>query len=256
MNELESFVAHLAKRSGEAIRPYFRAQFSVETKADRSPVTIADRKAEEAMRELIVKEFPEHGILGEEFGSHQPEARYQWVLDPIDGTLNFICGGLMFVTLIALLKDGEPILGAIHQPILEELLIGNNVEARLNGARVQVRDCRQLSEARLLTTDPFLIKQRQNFAAFEELRHRVKISRTWGDGYGYLLLASGCVDIMIDPIMHPWDIMALIPTVRGAGGTITDYHGGDPIKGSSIIATSGTIHREAVQVLNSLQFLI
>jgi myo-inositol-1(or 4)-monophosphatase len=251
MKEFESFSSYLAKRSGEIIRPYFRTPVPVETKADDSPVTLADRKAEEAMRELIMKEFPEHGILGEEFGAHQPEARYQWVLDPIDGTLNFICGGLMFATLIALLKDGKPILGAIHQPILNELLIGDNVETRLNGAQVRVRDCRQLSDARLLTTDPFLIKKHQDFAVFEELRRRVKICRSWGDGYGYLLLAAGCVDVMIDPVMHPWDIMALVPTVRGAGGTITDYHGGNPVKGTSILATAGTIHREVVEILNS-----
>jgi myo-inositol-1(or 4)-monophosphatase len=116
---------------------------------------------------------------------------------------------------------------------------------------VRVRDCRQLSDARLLTTDPFLIKKHQDFAVFEELRRRVKICRSWGDGYGYLLLAAGCVDVMIDPVMHPWDIMALVPTVRGAGGTITDYHGGNPVKGTSILATAGTIHREVVEILNS-----
>ncbi|MFQ5754344.1 MAG: histidinol-phosphatase [bacterium] len=251
MQEFEKFACLLAKISADVIRQYFRTPFSVDTKQDASPVTIADKKAEEIMRELIMKEFPEHGILGEEFGNYNTEAEYIWVVDPIDGTLNFICGGLMFGTLIALVQNGLPILGIIHQPILNELLLGNNSQTTLNDTKVTVRACGKISDAVFLTTDPYLIKKHQNFAGLEALRQQVKVYRCWGDCYGYLLLALGCVDIMVDAIMNPWDIMALIPTVRGAGGIITDYHGKDPIKGASIIATGGEIHNQVIAILNN-----
>ncbi|NIR50599.1 histidinol-phosphatase, partial [candidate division KSB1 bacterium] len=194
LTEFKKFAGLLAEQSGEIIRQYFRTPFSVENKRDASPVTIADRKAEEVMRELIMKEFPQHGIIGEEADNHQSDAEYKWVLDPIDGTLNFICGGWMFGTLIALLQENEPILGVIHQPILNELVAGDNVSTTFNGENVRVRNCDTISDAALLTTDPYLIKQYQNFEAFEKLRRSVKIYRGWGDCYGYVLLATGQVD--------------------------------------------------------------
>ena len=249
VKEFKEFACLLAESSAEIIRQYFRTAVPVETKADDSPVTIADKKAEEVMRELIMKQYPEHGICGEEFEQHNPVADYTWVLDPIDGTLNFICGGWNFGTLIALMKGEQPILGVIHQPILNELLLGTNDETTLNDKKVKVRPCRNLSDAVLMTSDPFLIDKYQNNERFEHLRRQVKLYRSWGDCYGYLLLALGFVDIMIDPIMNLWDLMALIPVVRGAGGTISDYHGNDPVKGTSIIATSGDIHEEVVRIL-------
>lgn len=251
MEEFKKFACLLADESGKIIRQYFRNSFSIDKKSDDSPVTIADKKSEEIMRELILKEFPEHGIVGEEGGEYKPEAEYKWVLDPIDGTLSFVCGSYLFGTLIALVKNGEPVLGAIHQPILNELLIGDNRETTFNGQVVKVRPCSELAHSVMLTTDPYLIQQYQNLEAFEKLRKRVKVYRGIGDCYGYLLLAIGSVDIMIDPIMNPWDIMALIPVVRGAGGTITDYHGGNPTTGTSIIATGGEVHNQVVALLNS-----
>lgn len=250
MRHYENFACHLMEKSAEIIRMYFRTPVSVDTKPDNSPVTIADKKAEEIMRELIMKEYPDHGIIGEEFGNHNSDAEYTWVLDPIDGTKNFICGGLIFGTLIALLKNHQPILGVIHQPILNELLIGTNNETVLNRKKVTVQPCQKLSDAVLLTSDPFLVEQYQDGKRFEDLRRRVKLYRCWGDCYGYLLLATGLIDIMIDPIMNIWDSMALIPVIRGAGGTISDYHGNDPVQGTSIIATAGDIHRDVVQILN------
>lgn len=250
MYDFQAFAAHLAEASGEVIKQYFRAPFSVSIKDDDSPVTIADKKAEEVMRELIMKEFPDHGIIGEEQAAHNPDARYTWVLDPIDGTLNFIAGGPIFVTLIALLEDGQPVLGAIHQPVLGELLLGTAREARMNGEKVRVRSCPKIADATLLTSDPYLVMQHQNFENFEALRKKVRIYRCWADGYGYLLLATGQIDIMVDPIMHFWDLAALIPIIQGAGGRITDYHGSDPIKGSSIVATAGAVHDEVIEILN------
>ncbi len=250
LDELKSFCKQLADESGKIIRGYWRHDVAVETKKDLSPVTIADKKSEELMRRLIMKNFPSHGILGEEFGEHNPGAEYQWVLDPIDGTKSFVCGTVTFGTLIALMKNGEPILGVINQPILNEFLIGDGNSAELNGKKVKVRECSKLSEAVLLTTDQLNIEQHRDIKKFDELVHKVKMYRQWGDCYGYYLVASGYADIMLDPIMNPWDLLALVPIICGAGGNITDYKGGDPVKGDSIIATGGTIHNEVVELLN------
>jgi myo-inositol-1(or 4)-monophosphatase len=250
LNNLKSFSKFLAYQSGEIIKKYFRTEINVESKSDLSPVTIADKKSEEAMREVIMKEFPGHGILGEEFGVHNEGAEYQWVLDPIDGTKSFICGAVTFGTLIALTKNGEPILGVINQPVLNHFLIGDNKTAELNDEKVKVRKCKRIEDAVLVTTDHLNIDKYQNLKKFEKLMREVKLVRGWGDCYGYYLLASGYIDIMIDPIMSVWDSMALIPVVKGAGGIITDYQGNDAIKGTSIIAASPAIHSEVIKALN------
>jgi myo-inositol-1(or 4)-monophosphatase len=248
--ELLDFSSHLARISGNVIKQYFRKDVSIDSKSDLSPVTIADMKSEEIMREEIQKKYPEHGIIGEEFGEHNSNAEYVWILDPIDGTKSFISGATTFGTLIALLKNNEPVLGLIHQPILNELLTGDNTQTKLNGEKVFVRKCNDLTEAVLLTTDHFNIGKYQNQHRFDVLAKQVKLYRNWGDCYGYSLLATGYADIMIDPIMNIWDSMALIPVVRGAGGVITDYHGNDPVKGNSIVAASPKIHSEVIKALN------
>ncbi|MCX6152159.1 MAG: histidinol-phosphatase [Ignavibacteriales bacterium] len=250
MNEFKSFANLLANESGKIIRDYFRTQISVDSKADQSPVTIADKKAEEIMRKLIMKDYPDHGILGEEFGKHNGDSEYQWILDPIDGTKSFICGAVTFGTLIALLKNGEPILGVINQPILNEFLIGDNLTCELNNVKVSVRDCSNLSEAVLLTTDHLNVEKHQNAVKFYKLIKKVKLYRNWGDCYGYYLVATGFADVMIDPIMSVWDLMALIPVIRGAGGLITDYNGNDPVKGNSIVVAQKKIHKEVIKILN------
>ncbi len=250
IKEFKLFAKHLAEISGNIIRNYFRTQIKIDSKADDSPVTIADKKAEESMREEIMKQFPGHGILGEEFGEHNSSSSYKWILDPIDGTKSFICGTVTFGTLIALVKDGEPILGVINQPILKEFLFGDNNSAELNDQKVKVRQCENFSDAVLLTTDYLDVKKYQNGNKFDELTGKVKLYRNWGDCFGYYLLATGFADIMVDPIMNIWDSMALIPVIKGAGGIITDYQGKDPVKGNSIIAASPEIHNKVIQILN------
>lgn len=247
-----AFLIELAQRSGELIRPFFGAHdLAVETKADASPVTAADRGAEQLMRTLIAKRFPSHGIIGEEFGNDRPDAEWVWVLDPIDGTKAFMSACPLFGTLIALLHRGEAALGAIHQPILGQLLVGDGRTTTLNGKHVRVREVATLGEATLLTSDTLNLPKYQNGAACDRLAAGVKLYRTWGDCYGYLLVASGWADIMIDPIMNPWDIAALVPVVRGAGGVITDWHGGDPMKGTSIVAAGPKLHSAVIAALNS-----
>jgi histidinol phosphatase-like enzyme (inositol monophosphatase family) len=251
LKEILPFVELLADKSADVIKAFFKAQINVESKSDLSPVTIADKKAEELMREMIMREFPAHGIIGEEFGNHNIGAEYVWVLDPIDGTKSFISGALSFGTLIALVKNGSPILGVINHPILNEFLIGDNFVAKLNNREVKIRSCSKLSDALLLTTDHFNIGKFKNQKNFDSLATKVKLYRNWGDCYGYYLLASGFADIMIDPIMNVWDSMALIPIIKGAGGIISDYEGDDAVKGNSIVAANPVLHPFVINLLNS-----
>jgi histidinol phosphatase-like enzyme (inositol monophosphatase family) len=248
--ELIPFAQRLAGASAEIIRQWFRAGYDVELKADLSPVTIADRGAEEAMRRLIMAEFPDHGILGEEFGRYQEDAEYQWVLDPIDGTKAFVSGSYLFGTLIALLHQGRPILGVIHHPLLNDFLVGDGKQTWLNDRRVQVRPCRRIEEA-ILTGGPYwTVFNYQNGPAFEALSKRVQRYNNWGDCHGYYLVATGGADIMADPILEVWDLMALIPIIEGAGGRITDWQGNDAVAGRSAVATAGAIHEEVIRLLN------
>lgn len=249
IQEFKSFAEHLAQESGKIIRGYFRTGIKVDSKKDSTPVTIADKKSEEIMRNEIMKKFPGHGILGEEFEAYNENAEYKWILDPIDGTISFICGTVTFGTLIALTKNDKPILGVINQPILNEFLIGDNSSCLLNGKPVFVRECNSLSKAILLSTDYLNIEKYQDINKFNELLKKVKIFRGWGDCYGYYLVATGYADIMIDPIMNMWDIMPLIPIIKGAGGVITDFNGNSPEKSSSIIASSKSLHPKILEIL-------
>lgn len=247
---LNEFIRRLADESGAIIRRYFRSGYTVDSKSDETPVTIADRQAEERMRELITEQYPSHGILGEEYGHHQPDAPFQWVLDPIDGTKNFISHGYLFGTLIALLHERTSLLGAIHQPIVQDLLLGDGQTAWLNGDVVRVRQCASIEEAVLLTTSHYNVANFQNGAAFEEVAQRAARYHTWGDCHGYYLVAVGGADIMTDPVMNFWDRAALVPIIHGAGGRITDWQGGDPLYGSGVIATGGAIHDDLIRLLN------
>ena len=250
LKELIPFTHTLADASAQVIKRYFRTQITVERKSDASPVTVADKQAEEVIRELIMKEFPDHGIIGEEWGTHQPDAEYVWVLDPIDGTKNFVTGSFLFGTLIALMFQGHPVLGVIHHPLLDQFLVGTEGQAWLNGQTVSVRPCAQIEDATMLVSSHWTPHRYQNGAAFDSLARRVRLYRTWGDCHGYYLVATGFADIMVDPIMAIWDAMALIPIIQGAGGRITDYQGYDPVGGSGIIATGGDIHDQVVRLLN------
>ncbi len=247
-----AFMIELAEKSGDFIRPLFASPgLEVEFKADESPVTAADKGAEKLIRSLIEKKFPTHGVIGEEFGNDRPEAEFVWVLDPIDGTKSFISGVPLFGTLIALMHNGQPVLGAIHQPILRQLMLGDNASATLNGRTVRMRPTTRIEEATFLTSDPLNPAKYQNGTAYEALTRRARLVRTWGDCYGYLLLAAGWADVMADPIMNPWDIQALIPIVRGAGGIITDWQGRDAVKAESIVAANATLHPQVIAALNT-----
>ncbi len=244
-------MTELAEKSGDFIRPYFgNPDLVVETKSDATPVTLADRGAEELMRSLIRKRFPTHGLVGEELGSERADAEFVWVLDPIDGTKSFASACPLFGTLIALLHHGQPVLGAIHQPILHQLMLGDSTTTTLNGRAVRVRPMARIEDATLLTTNVHSPARHQNGHAFDALAARAKLFRTWGDCYGYLLVASGWADVMCDPIMNPWDIAALIPVIRGAGGIITDWQGKDPVNAKSMVSAGPALHSQVIAALN------
>jgi histidinol phosphatase-like enzyme (inositol monophosphatase family) len=234
--EFEPFVRELAAVSGAIIRRYYLEEAGVETKADDTPVTAADRRAEQVMRLLIEQRYPDHGILGEEFGGVRPDARYRWVLDPIDGTKAFVSNCFIFGTLISLVRDGRPIIGAIAHPMTGHVLVGFGGGATLLGDRpMRLRPCARLSESTVLATDHFQMLQRFG-APYEAVAREARLYRTWGDCHGYFQVATGGADAMFDPILKPWDICALVPVIEGAGGWASAIDGSDPVAGTDMIA--------------------
>ena len=213
--------------AGAVIRPFFRAPLAADLKTDQSPVTIADRSAEQAMRAVLAERFPDHGVLGEEFGHDRPDARFCWVLDPIDGTRAFITGRPLFGTLIALLEDGKPILGIIDQPVTGERWIGaigrKTAFRGPMGGRAGCRACPTLAEAELSITGLNLLGADQS--RWQRLADSVRRVSWGGDCYAYGLLALGHIDVIAETTMKLWDWAALVPIVEGAGGRITDWSG-------------------------------
>ncbi|WP_120717068.1 inositol monophosphatase family protein [Tsuneonella amylolytica] len=228
-------LAHrLADAAGAAIRPFWRGEIGLEAKDDASPVTLADRAAEDAMRRILAAEAPRDGIVGEEFGNEREGASRTWVLDPIDGTVSFAAGRPIFGTLIALLRDGFPVLGVIDQPIGGERWVGAaGRPTTFNGAEVRTRPCRDLAQAVLASTGPqyFDDHSAEHFMALAaKSAHKRMI---WGgDCYNYGLLASGQIDLVCESGLKLYDFAALVPVVEGAGGTMADWNG-EPLHAAS-----------------------
>lgn len=245
------FVTSLVDVTGPTIMSVYRSPaLEVSWKGDQSPVTWADTRAEELMRDTIHKRWPDHGIIGEEYGEDRPDAEWVWVLDPIDGTRAFTAGCPLFGTLIGVLHRDEPRFGAIHLPALGDLYLGDGTVSTRNGTPIRTRPSESLAESTLLCTDTLSAAEHQDGPAFDRLLHSVRQVRTWGDCFGYTLVAGGGADLMLDPVMNRWDLAALIPVLRGAGGVITDWQGGDPARGDSAIAAASTeLHAEVIAAL-------
>ncbi|MSP48235.1 MAG: histidinol-phosphatase [Alphaproteobacteria bacterium] len=251
-DEFVAFAGRLAEASGPVIRRYFRTPIGVEDKADSSPVTIADREAELAVRALIDRAYPDHGIIGEEHGVSRPGASHQWVIDPIDGTKAFITGKPMFGTLVALLRDGIPILGMIDQPVAQERWLGAAGHATtFNGAPASVRSCPELAKAVVNSSHPDMFRK-PPAERFWRVASTSKLTLWGGDCYAYGLLAIGHIDLVIEFGLKLYDFAALVPIVRGAGGAMTDWQG-KPLTGASqgdvIAAGDARTHREALDRL-------
>jgi inositol-phosphate phosphatase/L-galactose 1-phosphate phosphatase/histidinol-phosphatase len=255
VGELDPFLAlaaDLADAAGEAIRPYFRRPIAVTDKPDLSPVTVADRAAEAAMRRLIAARFPEHGIIGEEYGPERADAEFVWVLDPIDGTKSFISGVPLFGTLIALARHGRPILGIIDQPISRERWVGAaGHPTSFNGTAIHCRPCAALAAATVFSTSPDMFKGR-DATAHGRVAQAAKLVRFGADCYAYGLLASGFIDLVVEASLKPYDFSAMVPIVEGAGGIATDWQG-KPLTlasdGRVLVAGDLIAHREALALL-------
>jgi myo-inositol-1(or 4)-monophosphatase len=220
--------AAAADVAAAVVRPFFRAGVGADVKSDASPVTIADRTAEQALRAVLSERCPDHGILGEEFGALREDARWRWVLDPIDGTRAFITGRPMFGTLIALLDGDTPVLGLIDQPITGERWIGvagrPTVFRGALGGRAGCRPCATLGDAELSATSPQVFEG-DDAASWTRLTGAARRVTFGGDCYAYGLLALGLIDVIAEATMKIWDWAALVPVIEGAGGRITDWRG-------------------------------
>ena len=254
--DFAAFVDRLADISGDAIRPFFRTALSADDKNPGGafdPVTAADRAAEQAMRAIIRETFPDHGVIGEEFGADRPESDHVWVLDPIDGTKSFISGMPAWGTLIALTKGGTPVYGMMHQPFIRERFFGDGKISRYRGPagerRLAARACERLEDAVLFTTSPLLMNTTDR-AKFERVEDAARLSRYGGDCYAYCMIAAGQIDLVIETEIKPYDIAALIPIITGAGGIVTTWEGKPASNGGRIIAAGDRrVHEAAMKTL-------
>lgn len=228
VNRLVAAAGAAADVAGAVLRPFFRAGLDADLKHDASPVTIADRDAEQAMRAVLAEQFPDHGILGEEFGLDRPAARLRWVIDPIDGTRAFITGRPVFGTLIGLLDGDTPILGLIDQPVTGERWLGVAGRRTLFrgpfGGRIGTRACPALDRAELSCTSPEMFGA--DLPRWARLSAAARRTSFGGDCYAYGLLALGQIDVIAEADLKVWDWVALAPVIEGAGGRITDWSGG------------------------------
>ena len=254
--DFSAFVNELASVSGETILPFFRTALSIEDKGrpgSFDPVTAADHAAETAMRTLIRRTFPDHGIIGEEYGGERPDAEYVWVLDPIDGTKSFISGMPAWGTLIALLRSGQPVFGMMNQPFIRERFSGDGGRAFYRGPAgerdLRVRACPDLAKAVMFTTSPLLMNAHDR-EAFARVEKAVRLSRYGGDCYAYCMLAAGHVDLVIETELKPHDVAALIPIISGAGGIVTTWAGDPGERGGRIVAAGDRrVHDAAMALL-------
>jgi histidinol phosphatase-like enzyme (inositol monophosphatase family) len=244
-------VAELARTAGSVALEHFRPGITVETKRDGSPVTIADCRAEEVARSWISRRFPSDGIVGEEFGSERPDADRRWIVDPIDGTKSFIRGVPLWGTLVAVAEGDHVLAGAAYYPAVNELVAAAaGCGCWWNGLRCTVSTIASVDAATVLTTDARFQGRPGRRAAWERLAARASIARTWGDCYGYLLVATGRAEVMIDNRVSIWDSAAVQPIIVEAGGVFTDWDGTGTAFGQSAIATNSLLATEIRAILS------
>jgi histidinol phosphatase-like enzyme (inositol monophosphatase family) len=257
-----SFALDLATAASRVTLKYFRTdEYQVERKSDRSPVTMADKEAEQQIRTLVEANYPEDAILGEEFGGVRGTNEYEWIIDPIDGTKSFISGVPLYSTLVGLTWGGIPIAGVIAIPALGELVIAAEGRGAWYGQStpdqpewVELQPTR-VSQVQDLAEGLFLVSQVDNFekrgaaTAYRALESLAYITRSWGDGYGYLLVATGRAELVVDPIVNPWDVAAVAPVILEAGGKFTSWRGDYDIRAGHCFASNGRVHAKALAEL-------
>lgn len=245
-----------AREAGRVTLEHFRAAgLQVDRKADETPVTPADREAERALRRAVERAFPEDGVVGEELADRAGTSGVRWIVDPIDGTRSFVRGVPLYGTLVAIQREGRIEAGVIRMPALEETVYAargggawhQRAEADAVPASVSARGA--LSEGLFVTTEVATWRQRSAADAYRRLEERSGLTRTWGDCYGYLLVATGRAEVMVDPFVSLWDAAALLPVLEEAGGTLTDWSGRARADGGEAVATNGTVAEEVLDVL-------
>lgn len=245
-------VADVARLAGDVALRHFRRGVAVEWKSDGSPVTIADREAEQAAREWIGRRFPEHGILGEEEGETRIGAEYRWIVDPIDGTKTFVRGVPLWGTLVAIARGESVVAGAAYFPAVSEMLVAAPGKGCWwNGSRCRVSEVATLADATVLTTDERFRRTPERAAPWRSLAAKSAVARSWGDCYGYLLVATGRAEVMVDGVVGPWDTAPLLPIITEAGGVFTDWSGRVTAFGGSAIATNALLANEARTLLEA-----
>lgn len=250
LRSLLAFAQDLVWQAGRVTLGYFGTGIVPELKGDQTPVTVADRLAEERMRALIGEHYPDHGILGEEYGSLNPDSPWRWILDPIDGTKSFVQGVPLYGVLVGLEHEGVPVVGVCYLPALDEMVAAAQGEGCThNGRRAQVSRVSDLREAALLTNNPHSAYAHGRGEAYERLRAVTRLQRGWGDCYGHILVATGRAEIMLDPIMNVWDCAALLPILQEAGGTFTDWRGTATIHGDEAISTNGLLLLDVLRLV-------
>ncbi|GGH30358.1 histidinol-phosphatase [Alsobacter metallidurans] len=256
--DFAAFVDDLATLSGKAILPFFRTTMAA---ADKSrggvfdPVTEADRAGEAAMRQMIKRTFPSHGIVGEEYGDERTDAEFVWVLDPIDGTKAFISGLPTWGTLIGLTRNGEPCYGMMHQPFTRERFAGDGGEAKWRGPTgervLRSRTGVSLADATISCTTPRMFEGAE-LESFERVEKEARLARFGCDCYAYCMLAAGLIDVVIETSLKPYDIVALAPIIQGAGGVVTTWSGESPAKGGAVVAAGDPrLHEQVLRLLNA-----
>jgi histidinol-phosphatase len=236
--------SEVARVAGDVAMRFYKSGLAVESKQDGSPVTAADRSAERAARDWLAERFPDDGVLGEELGESQPNARRRWVLDPIDGTKTFVRGVPLWGTLVALCEGERVLAGAAYFPAVQEIVAAAPGEGCWwNGVRCQVSEVSHLEQATILATDERMHGMADRQASWHRLADMAQVSRTWGDCYGYLLVATGRSEVMVDPVMSVWDACALQPVIEEAGGVFTDWRGRRTAFGGDTIATNEALSR-------------
>jgi len=250
--ELFDAVAEVARLAGDVALRHFKRGVAVEWKSDGSPVTVADREAEQSARDWIARRYPDHGILGEEQGETRPGAAYRWVVDPIDGTKTFVRGVPLWGTLVAVAVGETVVAGAAYFPAVAEMIVAApGAGCWWNGTRCRVSSVASLAEATVLTTDERFRHTPEHVDGWRSLAAKSAVSRSWGDCYGYLLVATGRAEAMIDGIVGPWDTAPLLPIIAEAGGVFTDWSGRATAFGGSAIATNALLARETRLLLGA-----
>lgn len=252
IRELLDFAVELAHEAGALTLRHYGHLVDYDAKSDGSPVTVADRETEQHLRRRVGERYPEHGVLGEELGETQPGARVRWILDPIDATRSFMRGVPLYGVLIGIEVDGVPAVGVTHFPPLgETVAAGLGLGCTWNGAPCRVSPVQRIEDALVLTTDVERILSSPADPGWRRLQRRAAFSRTWGDCYGHALVATGRAEVMVDPVMNPWDAAPFLTILTEAGGRFTTRGGEETIHGGSGISTNGVLHDDVLRELTA-----